>query len=176
MKKSLYFFLFILFIPAAYATSYFTDVPEGEWYEDSVSHLFDEGVIEGYEDDTYRPEAYVNRAELAVMLDRYETMIDESIETYFETRIDDVISNTLSFGQEDYDYEVFLIMAESNLKKIQEEAVPYEEALVPLEANLPEGYTIYKEDYDYDRYYLFYEGERHDSDGYYDVEEWFGPF
>ncbi len=52
------------------ATKIFFDVPANSWYSDSVYSLAEKGIIEGYADGTYKPENFVNRAELAVMLNR----------------------------------------------------------------------------------------------------------
>ncbi|EKD94058.1 MAG: hypothetical protein ACD_28C00001G0008 [uncultured bacterium] len=49
----------------------FPDVDYDSWYGDSVNRFAQVGVLEGYEDQTYHPEDYVNRAELAVILNRF---------------------------------------------------------------------------------------------------------
>ncbi len=54
------------------ATTFFSDVPEDTWYTAAVKDLTEKGIIEGYEDGTYRPEQDVSRAELAVMLNRLD--------------------------------------------------------------------------------------------------------
>lgn len=59
-------------IPVAFATAIsFTDITEGSWFYQSVQNLKKLGVVEGYDDGTYRPTNNVNRAEMAVMLDRF---------------------------------------------------------------------------------------------------------
>ncbi|MCA9374404.1 S-layer homology domain-containing protein [Candidatus Peregrinibacteria bacterium] len=74
MKKIFLSFLIGLFsisIPAALAlTTMYSDLFGDEWYANSVKDLTEEGIIKGYDDNTYRPNEMVNRAELAVMLDR----------------------------------------------------------------------------------------------------------
>lgn len=58
-------------VPTAFAASMtFSDVPESVWYYDSVSSLYDRGIVEGYTDNTYRPDNPINRAEMAVILER----------------------------------------------------------------------------------------------------------
>lgn len=52
------------------AVKMFSDVPSNAWYTDAVENLTEKGIIEGYPDGTYGPTNNVNRAELAVMLDR----------------------------------------------------------------------------------------------------------
>lgn len=74
MKKVLLSFLagvLIILIPSALALStMFSDVSEDEWYSGAVTSLSDKSIIEGYEDGTFRPTENVNRAELAVIIDR----------------------------------------------------------------------------------------------------------
>ena len=48
---------------ASYAPS-FSDVPDGEWYADYVSLCAGYGIINGYEDGTFRPQAEITRAEI----------------------------------------------------------------------------------------------------------------
>jgi len=55
----------------------FSDVPEDEWYSESVMNLTDMGIIEGYPDGTFGPNNYVNRAELAVILDRFNEYLKD---------------------------------------------------------------------------------------------------
>lgn len=58
-------------IPAAIAaTNVFSDISEDDWYYEAVQNLQELGIVEGYEDGTYQAVNNVNRAEMAVMLDR----------------------------------------------------------------------------------------------------------
>ncbi len=41
----------------------FSDVSADNMYADSIEYLLDTGVVEGYSDGTYKPEAWINRAE-----------------------------------------------------------------------------------------------------------------
>ena len=52
------------FIPA------FTDVPIDHWAADAITNLQNTGVIIGYPDNTFHPNAEIRRAEVAVMLDK----------------------------------------------------------------------------------------------------------
>ncbi len=73
MKKSLILVLVgvLLGSTVAFAAAkFFSDVPADAWYSDSVATLSDKGIIEGYPDGTFGPTRNVNRAELAVILDR----------------------------------------------------------------------------------------------------------
>ena len=58
-------------IPVAIAaTMTFSDISQDDWYFDAVQNLQKTGIVEGYEDGTYKPENNLSRAEMAVMLDR----------------------------------------------------------------------------------------------------------
>lgn len=48
----------------------FSDVNSSIWYANAVASLSEKGIINGYTDGTFRPDNNVNRAELAVMMDR----------------------------------------------------------------------------------------------------------
>ena len=49
----------------------FTDVDEGEWYYNAVVSLAERGVLNGYEDGSFRPDAQITRAELAAILSQF---------------------------------------------------------------------------------------------------------
>lgn len=51
--------------------SSFDDVKSGEWYYDAVGWAISEGIVEGYEDGSFRPDEPVSREELAVLIYRY---------------------------------------------------------------------------------------------------------
>ena len=46
----------------------FIDVDEGDWYAGAVNFCYDNGIISGYEDATYRPNQTITRQEAAAML------------------------------------------------------------------------------------------------------------
>lgn len=52
------------------ASKIFSDVPSNTWYADAVNSLTSKGIIKSYPDGTFGPTKKVNRAELAVILDR----------------------------------------------------------------------------------------------------------
>lgn len=57
--------------PEMAEASGFTDVKDGEWYSEAVAWAKKTGVVNGYEDNTFRPNARISREEMAVMLARY---------------------------------------------------------------------------------------------------------
>jgi hypothetical protein len=53
---------------SAQSTSDFKDLPEGHWSQDCVSRLVENGIINGYPDNTFRPDRPVSRAEYAAIV------------------------------------------------------------------------------------------------------------
>ena len=52
------------------AENIFTDVVRGSWYESFVTAAAEIGLIEGYEDGTFRPDASITRAEACTIINR----------------------------------------------------------------------------------------------------------
>lgn len=50
----------------------YVDVNEDDWFNCAVSTLTRMGIINGYEDDTFRPNEYITRAEFAAIAARFE--------------------------------------------------------------------------------------------------------
>ncbi len=86
MKKSFTIILILLIIMSvtgtALAISSFSDVPEKHWAYDSVKKLVKAGLIDGYDDDTFRGDKTMSRYEFAIMVDkamqRYEIADDNN--------------------------------------------------------------------------------------------------
>ncbi len=55
----------------------FTDVAENDWFYAAVQWASGEGIVNGYEDGSFKPDQAVTREELAVMLYRYAESIGE---------------------------------------------------------------------------------------------------
>ena len=54
------------------------------WSESSINGAVGEGIITGYEDNTFRPNAPITREEMAVMISRALNIDEEVVEEYFE--------------------------------------------------------------------------------------------
>ena len=52
-------------------TNDYTDVPEDAWYNNAVSTLSNAGILDGYEDGTFRPDGNITRAEFATITARF---------------------------------------------------------------------------------------------------------
>ncbi|MGN7382094.1 S-layer homology domain-containing protein [Paenibacillus sp. SAFN-117] len=55
---------------SASSSSTFSDVQSGDWYAGVVNAAVQSGIVDGYEDGTFRPNAQINREELAAMVVR----------------------------------------------------------------------------------------------------------
>ena len=71
----------------------FTDIESGTWYSNATKTLSKIGVIKGYEDSTFKPENNVTRAELSVMLDRY----DKYLRNHYELKSASYSKDGISF-------------------------------------------------------------------------------
>ena len=49
----------------------FTDVADGDWYADAVNWAASEGIVVGFEDDTFRPNDLITREQLAAIFCNY---------------------------------------------------------------------------------------------------------
>ncbi len=52
-------------------TNNYTDVPADAWYNNAVSTLSNAGIIDGYEDGTFKPDGNITRAEFATIAVRF---------------------------------------------------------------------------------------------------------
>ncbi|WP_281888565.1 S-layer homology domain-containing protein [Paenibacillus sp. YYML68] len=59
-----------LALPAASSGKTFTDVASGEWYSSVVNTASQAGLIEGFEDGSFQPQAKITREQMAVMIAR----------------------------------------------------------------------------------------------------------
>ena len=60
-------------------SSGFTDVADGDWYADAVNWAASEGIVAGYEDQTFRPNDPITREQLAAMLMNYAAWKGEDV-------------------------------------------------------------------------------------------------
>ena len=188
MKKIIYFFagaLAMLSTTALAATVVFTDQNSfvDSWFEDAAVNMNKKGIITGYPDGSFGPSNQVSRAELAVMLNRFDEYTAREIEKHFNDKIDEIVDNTLKFAKQDYDwYTNFIVLAESGLRKLDGAPQYYntdgweEESGV----NLPEGYKLYTAfvmGESGNPSYLHFQGEICGGDECgEELDQWYGPF
>ena len=65
------------------STNNYTDVPAGKWYNNAISTLSNMGVIGGYADGTFKPDAPISRAEFAKIAVSFSNVADLSFRGYF---------------------------------------------------------------------------------------------
>lgn len=64
------------------STNKYTDVAAGAWYNNAVSTLNAMGIITGYPDGTFRPNAYITRAEFAAIAARFDADGDKTLAAF----------------------------------------------------------------------------------------------
>jgi len=87
------------FVAYAEAQS-FPDVPSSHQNYDSISWLAKEGIIQGYEDGTFKPDNPVNRAELMKMVVMMKAAIDDNYNKCFPDVTDDWYARYVCYGLE----------------------------------------------------------------------------
>lgn len=66
MKKLITLLLISIYIPTAFAA--FDDVPSVHSNYDAITYVYDEGIVEGYPDHTFKPDKTINRAEFTKII------------------------------------------------------------------------------------------------------------
>lgn len=86
----------------------FSDVTSDDWYYNSVISLCEKEILSGYEDNTFRPDKYITRAELAAMLAKfiYEcdtdfTAVDVDADAWYHDAVAKMINAGYIKGYED---------------------------------------------------------------------------
>ncbi len=65
--------------PRTQGSGVFTDVPQGAWYASAVSWAAEKGVVTGYPDGTFQPDASVSRQELVSLMYRYAVSLEPDL-------------------------------------------------------------------------------------------------
>jgi len=73
--------LFLQLLPVLSAAATFTDVPTSHVNSDAITGLQEKGVVEGYENGTFKPESSINRAEFLKIVLQSRGGYDPSIAT-----------------------------------------------------------------------------------------------
>lgn len=80
----------------------FPDLRTNYWYTDSIQYIFDQGVVTGFPDGTYRPEATITRAEAMTMIGRALGLKTNATKHYFK----DVKKDSYAAGYINKAYEL----------------------------------------------------------------------
>ncbi len=63
----------------------FTDVNKGDWYNNGISTVAAAGIVNGYDDGTFRPDNKITRAEFAMIASRFSSLIHEGDNLFTDT-------------------------------------------------------------------------------------------
>lgn len=83
----------------------FPDLKYGAWYTAPIKKIFDRGIVTGFPDGTYRPQATITRAEAVTMLGRAKNLKKTNTNNHFS----DVPKNSFAAGYINSAYELGLI-------------------------------------------------------------------
>ena len=59
-------------------TNAYSDIKSGDWYNNAISTLSNAGIVSGYPDGTFRPNAAITRAEFAAIAARFDNDGDKT--------------------------------------------------------------------------------------------------
>lgn len=68
----------------AAGTASFGDVPSDKWYHNAVTYLAERGIINGYSDGTFKPNASITRAEFTTLIVRYQNITAAGTPTFID--------------------------------------------------------------------------------------------
>lgn len=147
MKKILLLIAIILtFSNTALAT--FSDMPTDEIYSTAINKLVDEKVINGYEDNTFRPTNKITRAEFAKMLVTANDISETTDKTFFDVPddhwakefIQSIYASELVEGYEDGSFKPDKNITYGELSTILVRAMGYEEKVKEIKLMWPLNY------------------------------------
>lgn len=84
-----------------YTVNDFNDIPSNAWYNNAISTLYNAGIVHGYEDGSFRPDAPITRAEFCAMIGRYYSMLlgqDVSYSDIHGHWAEDIIRSVSEYG------------------------------------------------------------------------------
>lgn len=76
----------------------FDDIPESAWYAGYVGYLAKYDIVKGYEDNTFRPEKLVTRAEFITMTVRYYALFNVTSDYLGKTKYTDMDKNHWAYS------------------------------------------------------------------------------
>ena len=62
----------------------FKDVAESDWSQQAIGFMLEKGMIQGYEDGSFRPKAAISRAEFAAMAVRFDNLVAGGGHSFFD--------------------------------------------------------------------------------------------
>ena len=154
-----------------------------DWFYQEVNNMGVKGIIEGYGDGSFGPHNTLTRAELSVMLDRFDHMVQDMI----DRKMIDLLYSLDSLEYIDLPdsveiYALALIMSEAGVRRLDSEPSPdcFDTGQFEIiDENylgfvLPDNYSIYSNGLC--GVYVRYQGYKNFGQDGYEVDEWYGPF
>ena len=134
MKRILAFLLVsvMLLSMSAFARLYpFTDLKDDQYYAEPAKYLYEEGIMSGYEDGTFKADRIVTRAEMAALICRLMGA-EEYAQTYYKGKTtdatQDVSANHWASGYIAFAVDYGIISGDGNGRFRPEDKVSYNEA------------------------------------------------
>lgn len=66
-------------------TNSFSDVKEGQWYNNAISTMAKMGILKGYKDGTFKPNENITRAEFAAIAARFDKTASSNLPIFTDT-------------------------------------------------------------------------------------------
>lgn len=66
--------------------SSFSDIPSGKWYSNYIGFIESKGIINGYEDGTFRPDDIITRAEYVAVMARLEKLTGGNVTDFTDVK------------------------------------------------------------------------------------------
>ncbi|CAM3319627.1 S-layer homology domain-containing protein [Paenibacillus taichungensis] len=82
-RKMIIGFTVLTVIATSFADSKFTDIPANYWAQDTISWGVERNIIQGYQDNTFKPDQNVTEAEFITMFINAFEGVQESADTYW---------------------------------------------------------------------------------------------
>jgi len=71
-------------VPTITHESSFSDVQQGTFFGSSVEKLVRQGIVKGYDNGTFGPNDFVTRAQVSVIIDRYDQEVIQKLREQIE--------------------------------------------------------------------------------------------
>lgn len=134
--------VFTMMVSSAAFAAKFTDVAEDSQYAEAVEVLSALGILNGYEDGTFKPDAVITRAEVVAVVNRLQGLSDAAKAAAGTSMYTDVATTDWFAGDVNLASQMGIVAGDGNGLFRPNDQVKYEEAVKMVVAALG-----YKQDY-----------------------------
>lgn len=131
--------VFTMMVSSAAFAAKFTDVAEDSTYAEAVEVLSALGIINGYEDGTFKPDAVITRAEVVAVVNRLQGLSDAAKAAAGTSMYTDVATSDWFAGDVNLASQMGIVSGDGNGLFRPNDQVKYEEAVKMMVAAL--GYN-----------------------------------